>query len=83
MPAVSARLRSAVALAKAPVFLLEAQNDYSLGPIRVLTKEAGKKGKDFKSILHLAARIRTGIGDSAPQPPMFGEATCWRFSKQA
>lgn len=48
------RLRRAVDQAKAPVFLLQAQNDYSIEPTRVLTKEADKHGKDFRSHIYPA-----------------------------
>ena len=44
----------AVALAKAPVFLIQAENDYSLAPIRILSKEAIKKKKDFRSKIYPA-----------------------------
>lgn len=43
------RLKSAVDQAKAPVFLLQAENDFSLAPSRVLAKEAEKKHKDFRA----------------------------------
>ena len=43
------RLSKAVDNAREPVFLLQAENDYSLGPIELLTKEAEKKHKDFQS----------------------------------
>jgi carboxymethylenebutenolidase len=43
------RLERAVGLAKAPIFLIQAENDYNLAPSRVLTKEAIKKKKDFQS----------------------------------
>ena len=43
------RLLLAVDLAKAPVFLIQAENDYNLAPSKVLTKEAIKKKKDFRS----------------------------------
>ena len=43
------RLIRAVDLAKAPVFMIQAQNDYDLAPSRVLSKEASKKKKDFQS----------------------------------
>jgi dienelactone hydrolase len=48
------RLVRAVDLAKAPVFLIQAENDYSLGPSRVLSKEANKKKKDFQSKIYPA-----------------------------
>lgn len=44
----------AVDLAKAPVFLIQAENDYNLAPSRVLSKEAGKKKKDFQSKVYPA-----------------------------
>jgi dipeptidyl aminopeptidase/acylaminoacyl peptidase len=47
--ALQDRLIRAVDLAKAPVFLVQAENDYSLGPTRVLTNEAKKKQKNFQS----------------------------------
>lgn len=46
---VRERLSQAVDNAKAPIFLLQAQNDYSIEPSRVLSKEAEKKHKDFQS----------------------------------
>jgi len=48
------RLVRAVDLTKAPVFLIQAENDYSLGPSRVLSKEATKKKKDFQSKIYPA-----------------------------
>jgi dipeptidyl aminopeptidase/acylaminoacyl peptidase len=53
-PEVSARLRRAVDNAKAPIFLLQAENDYSLEPSRVLTKEANKENKNFRSHIYPA-----------------------------
>lgn len=44
----------AVELAKAPVFLIQAENDYNLAPSRVLSKEASKKKKDFQSKIYPA-----------------------------
>src|SRR5271157_22698 len=44
----------AVDLAKAPVLLIQAKNDYSLGPIQALSKEANKKHKDFQSKIYPA-----------------------------
>jgi len=44
----------AVDLVKAPVFLIQAENDYSLAPSRVLSKEASKKHKDFQSKIYPA-----------------------------
>jgi dienelactone hydrolase len=48
------RLIHAVDLAKAPVFLIQAQNDYNLAPSQVLSKEANKKHKDFQSKIYPA-----------------------------
>jgi dienelactone hydrolase len=48
------RLMRAVDLARAPVFLIQAENDYSLGPSHVLSKEANKKHKDFQSKIYPA-----------------------------
>ena len=53
-PELSDRLRRAVDHAKAPVFLLQAENDYSTEPSRVLTKEGNKHGKDFRSRIYPA-----------------------------
>jgi carboxymethylenebutenolidase len=48
------RLIRAVDLAKAPVFPIQAENDYSLAPSRVSSKEANKKKKDFQSKIYPA-----------------------------
>jgi carboxymethylenebutenolidase len=48
------RLIRAVDLAKAPVFLIQAGNDYSLGPSQVLSKEVNKTHKDFQSKIYFA-----------------------------
>lgn len=48
------RLVRAVDQAKAPVLLIQAENDYNLAPSRVLTKEAAKKKKDFQSKVYPA-----------------------------
>jgi dipeptidyl aminopeptidase/acylaminoacyl peptidase len=48
------RLLRAVDLAKAPVFLIQAENDFSLGPTHALTKEATRKHKDFQSKIYPA-----------------------------
>ncbi|HEY6350185.1 MAG TPA: prolyl oligopeptidase family serine peptidase [Candidatus Angelobacter sp.] len=47
-------LRNAVDNAKAPVFLIQAQNDYDLAPSQSLSKEAEKKHKDFQSRIYPA-----------------------------
>jgi len=47
-------LLRAVDLAKAPVFLIQAENDYSLAPTHALSNEAIKKQKDFQSRIYPA-----------------------------
>jgi carboxymethylenebutenolidase len=47
-------LLSAVDRARAPVFLIQAENDYSLAPSHALSKEANKKHKDFQSKIYPA-----------------------------
>ena len=49
---VASRLIRAVDRDKAPVFLLQAQNDYNLGPSQVLGKEAGKKHLDLRTKIY-------------------------------
>jgi carboxymethylenebutenolidase len=46
------RLERAVTLAKAPIFLIQAENDYNLAPSKALSKEANKKKKDFQSKIY-------------------------------
>lgn len=45
-------LIDAVDKAKAPIFLVQAENDYSLSPSHVLSKEAKKKKKEFDSKIY-------------------------------
>ena len=52
--AVGERLSLAVGREKAPVFLLQAKNDYSLAPSRALSKEAAGKHRDFQSKIYPA-----------------------------
>lgn len=52
--ALQDRLLHSIDLAKAPIFLIQAQNDYDLAPSRVLSKEASKKHKDFQSKIYPA-----------------------------
>jgi len=47
-------LVAAVDHAKAPVFLLQAENDYSLAPSQVLSNEASKNHKAFQSKIYPA-----------------------------
>jgi hypothetical protein len=53
-PVVPGRLSQAVKRTKAPVFLPQADNDYSLGPSHALSKEANKQHKDFRSKIYPA-----------------------------
>jgi carboxymethylenebutenolidase len=46
--------KQAIGRAKAPIFLLQAENDYSLGPSQELSKEALKKHADFQSKIYPA-----------------------------
>lgn len=46
------RLRSAVDNARAPMFLIQAQNDFDLGPSKALSEEAARKHKDFQSKIY-------------------------------
>ena len=48
------RLTRAVDNAKPPIFLLQAENDYSVEPSHALKKEAEKKHKDFQSRIYPA-----------------------------
>jgi len=53
-PPLQDRLLRAVDQARAPIFLIQAENDYSLAPSRALAKEAHKKQKDFQSKIYPA-----------------------------
>ena len=53
-PLLQDLLIRAVDRSKTPVFLLQAENDFSLDPSRVLTKEANQKHKDFQSKIYPA-----------------------------
>jgi len=74
-------LVAAVDHAKAPVFLLQAENDYSLAPSQVLSNEASKNHKAFQSkiIRPSASPIRMDTGDFALRQPAYGETTYWPF----
>jgi dienelactone hydrolase len=52
--ALQDRLHSAIDQARAPVFLIQAENDFSLAPSHALSKEANKKHKDFQSKIYPA-----------------------------
>jgi carboxymethylenebutenolidase len=47
-------LLHAVDSAQAPIFLIQAENDYNLAPSQALSKEASKKHKDFQSKIYPA-----------------------------
>jgi len=51
-PELQGRLIRAVDQATAPVFFIQAENDYNLDPIRVLSKEAKRKQRDFQSKIY-------------------------------
>src|SRR2546423_5365853 len=50
--AIRDRLRTAVDHAKAPIFLLQAENDYNLAPSHDLAKETEKKHKEFQKKIY-------------------------------
>jgi dienelactone hydrolase len=53
-PLLQDRLKEAVAHARAPIFLLQAENDFNLAPSHELSKEAKKKNVDFQSKIYPA-----------------------------
>src|SRR6266700_5060627 len=53
-PPLQERLKEAVAHAKAPIFLLQAENDFNLAPSHELSKEAKKNNVDFQSKIYPA-----------------------------
>ena len=53
-PLLQNLLIHAIDHARAPVFLIQAENDYSLDPSYVLSKEANTKHKDFQSKIYPA-----------------------------
>jgi carboxymethylenebutenolidase len=57
-PALQERLARAVKRARAPIFLLQAENDFSLGPSEVLGAELRRKGEPNR------ARVYPPYGDS-------------------
>ena len=52
--ALQDRLIRAIDLAKAPVFLIQAENDYSVSPSHAMAKAAAKQKKDFQSKIYPA-----------------------------
>jgi carboxymethylenebutenolidase len=72
------RLIRAVDLAKEPVFLIQAENDYSLAPRRVLSEEANKKKKDFQSKIYPAfgkTHLDGHWGFCSPATDVWGNAS--------
>jgi carboxymethylenebutenolidase len=53
-PMLQDRLKQAVDRARAPIFLLQAENDFNLAPSRELSKEAKKKQVDFQAKVYPA-----------------------------
>jgi carboxymethylenebutenolidase len=53
-PVLQDRLKQAVDRARAPIFLLQAENDFNLAPSRELSKEAKKKQVDFQAKVYPA-----------------------------
>ncbi len=53
-PLLQDRLKLAVDRARAPVFLLQAENDFNLAPSRELNKEAQKHHVDFRAKIYPA-----------------------------
>jgi len=51
-PPLQDRLKEAIGHAKAPIFLLQAENDFSLAPSYELSKEAKKKNVDFQGKIY-------------------------------
>jgi carboxymethylenebutenolidase len=51
-PEVQERLVRAVRAARAPIFLLQAENDYSLGPSEILGKELERKGRPNRALVY-------------------------------
>jgi carboxymethylenebutenolidase len=53
-PVLQDRLKQSVDRARAPIFLLQAENDFNLAPSRELSKEAKKKQVDFQAKVYPA-----------------------------
>jgi carboxymethylenebutenolidase len=51
-PEIQTRMIAAARRATVPVFLIQAQNDYDLGPTQVLSKEMEAAGKSYKSVVY-------------------------------
>jgi carboxymethylenebutenolidase len=64
-PLLRERLLTAIKNAKAPVFLLQAENDYNLGPSELLGKELNGKGKPNQSKVYPAYGTSNAEGHGA------------------
>jgi dienelactone hydrolase len=53
-PPLQERLKESVDRAKAPIFMLQAENDFSIAPSHELSKQAKKKNADFQSKIYPA-----------------------------
>ena len=86
-PVLADRLKRAVREARAPIFIIQAQNDYSLEPSKVLGKELEKKGPLNRSKIYpsfgttaqdghwVFGSRRDGIAIWAPDVSAFLDAT--------
>jgi carboxymethylenebutenolidase len=86
-PVLADRLKRAVRLARAPIFIIQAQNDYSLEPSKVLGKELEKKGSPNRAQIYpsfgtttqdghwVFGSHRDGIAVWAPDVNAFLDAT--------
>jgi len=76
-PLLRERLVQCVKNAKAPIFFLQAQNDYNLGPSEMLGEELKRKGGLNRSKIYPPSAIptstRMGTADSLCAPARFGE----------
>jgi hypothetical protein len=80
------RLLKAIGNAKAPILLLQANNDYSTGPVEVLGPAVERRGPPNQAKLYPAfgPAATTGSGTRASRVgtsgPKFGERMSWRSS---
>lgn len=61
-PVLAERLKGAIRKARGPVFILQAENDYSLEPSKVLGKELEKKGGPNRAKVYPAFGTTTQMG---------------------
>ena len=61
-PVLADRLKRAVRQARAPIFIIQAQNDYSLEPSRVLGRELEKKGAPNQAKIYPSFGVTTQDG---------------------